>query len=254
MVFLNHTATAIAKAMRQLLVTLTSNLLKSPSEDYIEAVKRDAVVLMLDVLFDEHDHLRAKPSLQALTYLLSKDVILPTDLTGTYRPKCLQTSSENPAQAASALLRATLPWFSHRDTSNAAGQFLVTVFRKLIHDVVSHQAILPDSDAFPHKPLWADPLIDHVIEFPGSLQSLRSHLFLELFRSFPQDYIVFLEYLDIRRALGVQRSHTTSGVRNDAPAELVFMALQAGKDAGILREQGRQHYHVVDTRFLMLFR
>ncbi|KAF2085259.1 hypothetical protein K490DRAFT_46993 [Saccharata proteae CBS 121410] len=232
-VFLDRSHLAKPKSVRQILLLLTSVLEKCNAfKPGIEA-RGQALETILQALFEEGDHLRVKPALQALAHFIQKELFQVSEiLNECKRWHSAESSGSN--NAAQSFLVGVMGWVSYPDTAPAAGN-LVSTFLKFGR-IQNVEAITSKN---PSRPLavWVEPLESSVRQNPDAIQNFRSHLFPELFRPVLSDYLEFLVHLRIDDHVGLRLNTTSCASQtDDLQALLLFTALQTGKEMGIVKE------------------
>ena len=210
------------------------------------------------IIFDQDAHSRVKPAFQALDYFLSKDLLPLSELleftklaSGVDKP--VQVVLHNLASVASAncpsgpvrrkpavivadlVLAASLfvsrclQWIGYPDVAPAVGKTIV-----VFYDHIRQQ---PENDNFYYiqngrTPIWVQPVIDSVEQYPETLDAFRQHLFPELFALRVSDIKSLLDTLGLDDFLG--------GALPDsmAKAQFLFSVLQVAKSLGYVRDIG----------------
>lgn len=235
----------MAKSMRQVLITLTSDLkLQLSFSDGAGQIRDESVCCLLGHLFETQDHLRAKPAIQALTYFMAKEVVDIRQLVSLFNTSHLHlypgaaTSRSADASILEDLLQrfytGVFAWVEHNDVSLAAGQLVVEITR---HGLKTHNSTPIGGHA---HPIWAAPALEAIRLKPDSLSNFKHQVFPSLFRSSIANYYSFLQSLNIQSELA-----TGGGAAFDIHSstiidtEVLFTALQIGKAIGLVRESGK---------------
>jgi hypothetical protein len=237
-IYLNFFDKAKPKSMRQVLLVSTAVLSKNTAL-WSSQYPQEAVSRIVDLISRDQNHRKVKPALQALAHFISKGLISVDqliDLSG----KCVQDSEVHVSRAKTGqtLLAKFLIWVLHHDTALAAGHLVAHFLEKG-----------SDSQAFNQEretglPIWAEPFETCIRASPESIQEFRHHVFPNVFRLSFDDYIQFLHHLRMRRYLNAipsseAEANTDYGRPDDAvEISILFAALQAGKDIGMVKDIG----------------
>ncbi|KAF2144155.1 uncharacterized protein K452DRAFT_316890 [Aplosporella prunicola CBS 121167] len=235
-IFLDRVDNSKPKSSRQVLVLLTSLLLKDGTSRAQE-LRDETTLKLFEILFTEGDHSRVKPALQALAHFVQKELMSVDELLTKFDQwrsgrvvLCQQFSGAN--SAPKAFIFGIMNWVSHQDTTPAAGNMICTVLNYGRQQKVE-QMITANAQA----PVWVEPLESTIRRNPDSLHNFKSHVFPDLFKPMLSDYLQFLEYLHLDNHVRLRPSTGQEHEQSDElEASLLFNALQVGKDIGIVVE------------------
>ncbi|KAK7544770.1 putative death-receptor fusion protein-domain-containing protein [Phyllosticta citribraziliensis] len=223
-IYLETFDNAKPKSMRQVLLTFCSLLPKGPDSEEKQVIVGITNTLF-GILFHEADNSKAKQSLQALSYLVQKDVYFVDEL--------IMLADLGRPPTGRAFLSALMEWVAHQDTAQTAGSTICVIL-----DYAKRQKsdlLKPGTDGCP---VWVQPIQESLSKRPGALVNFRSHVFPDLFKSSLSDYLRFLKEMRLESHLGLRSMSTKQG---DMEVSILFTSLQVGKDMGIVQE--------VDYRF-----
>ena len=91
--------------------------------------------------------------------------------------------------------------------------------------------------------MWVEPLEDSIQDSPEAIDEFKHHVFLEIFRLSLDGYLQFLYHLQLDRHLGIKSTihspnPTVFTVNGCLEITLLFAALQAGKELGLVKDVG----------------
>lgn len=225
--YLSHAQGARPKSSRQLLVTLTNALRKYEEED-AASYRRHALEQLTSGLGDFEDPYRAKACAQLLGHLLHKNVLPLQDvLTTTTGPSL--AGNPQPKENLKNLLELLFEWLGKADFGSTIAQ-LVAILLDKHEETVTNAA--EDASELGTQPIWTEPL-EAMAGSEVNLNDLRAHVFPVLFK---RSFIQFAAFLQAQDLAGLEMS-PLKDERSSVPREnLLFAALQAGKDLGIVSE------------------
>jgi hypothetical protein len=230
------------KSMRQILLVLTSVITKDESPRAFE-LRRLAATMFLDIICGRQDRLKVKPALQGLAHLLLRDIVSITQLVQIYGVLLARSSNGTSAASLQTLFRAFLAWIVHHDTSLSAGH--------LIKNFLIQARKLPDYLATAQKgtisPLWIEPVVKTLYEWPDRMQEFKTHVFPHCFLPNVEEYLRFLSYLrfgthvqskgalpEVLRTL----EDEDNGLSESEDFRVLLAAIEAGKELNIVRDNG----------------
>ncbi|KAK7510564.1 putative death-receptor fusion protein-domain-containing protein [Phyllosticta citriasiana] len=223
-IYLETYDNAKPKSMRQVLLTLCSLLPKTPDPEEKQVIIGMTNTLF-GILFHEADNSKAKQSLQALSYLVQKDVYFVDEL--------IMLADLGRPPTGRAFLSGLMEWVAHQDTAQTAGSTICVTL-----DYAKRQnsdLLKPSADGCP---VWVQPIREFLSKRPGALLNFKSHVFPDLFKPSLSDYLRFLKEMRLETHLRLRSMITKEG---DMEISILFTSLQVGKDMGIVQE--------VDYRF-----
>lgn len=217
--------------MRQLLVTLTAALRKSTYSEATQAVKHDALARISPIVFDGTDQTLFKPSLQVLNQLLLKNVYDIDELLQIYNTA---RPTRYPKDIG-GLLENLFDSMHDGDFGSSISQFVSVILDR--YDGAPEVPDLPASEREGGLPVWAWPLSRSIASRSGELNSFRLYLFPVLFNRSATHYKAFLESLGLAQVFG-HSSDSRADFSDNLPIDkaILFAALQAGKESGLVEE------------------
>ncbi|SMY23097.1 unnamed protein product [Zymoseptoria tritici ST99CH_1A5] len=236
-IYLGHAQTVRPKSSRQLMATLTKALQKSTSRDLI-SVKRTITERLVQCLLDFQDPFRARVSAQLLGHLLLKDVATVEDVLAAFQRSSADDSDSGFETKSTRMLVILFQWLGKGDFSSTISQFVSI----LLDQIDASTGSAKSSD----EPLWAGPLARAFGRGAVNLDDMRVHLLPALFKRSFADFQLFL------RMQGLESIGTPDRAGdNGASQELLFAALQTGKEMGLLHETEALHISY-DSNVLLL--
>lgn len=266
LVYLNRSEGTKSKCMRQLLATLLSIILKSTKLSLKTDFRRWMEARFMGTFMGESHMSDLKPTLQALEYMLNKDIIHVSDLLCLYQSRvdaapqtsevgvkfdvCCSAISQNklpqsqlgetmvadpvaiqPGGALKLFIHTMLKWVTHRDLATSAGHLTVMFFRKF-HSQGSVE--LPFYDPSSQLPWWAACVQESVQEQEGALDAYRKYILPGLLKLNLHDDLLILDRLHLRDLLRGE-------ARNDCDLNnlLLFTILRVMKELGLIRDSGK---------------
>ena len=234
-VFLRRSENNKPKPMRQLLLSLVRVLQKNPHEEARHAQTEYAIRRSLAIVTSRTEKLSVKPALQALHYLLTKNLIGGSDI---LRVLAAINVQRNPGLSVT---RRSFPcfepvdlsmpswislgqefvsdifaWLCYPDIAAAVGKLVATFIKSLptLHE--KHQ-----TSSAGGLPLWVTPLQQLLRDQPQTLETIGNHVLPELLSVDYGDTWEFLAMLPFER-IGYD---TTDDVTE---AEIMLCLLSAG--------------------------
>lgn len=218
--YLCHAQNARPKSARQLLVTLTNAVKKAPL-DLQTDLKQRATERLTRSILDFQDPAQAKASAQLLSHLLIKDVVDIESVVqsfGTAQPAEATTFIEI---RTTSFLEMMFGWLGKGDFGSTIAQLIAAVLDKVPAGEPSD------------KPVWASPLEKAYLRDSANVDDLRAHIFPMLFKRSFKDFAAFLQSQGLDLLMQPQNN---SDIAGQSTNELLFAALQTGKELGILLE------------------
>ncbi|GAB7354530.1 hypothetical protein MBLNU459_g4993t2 [Dothideomycetes sp. NU459] len=231
-VFLNQHHALNIKPSRQLMVSLTSVLMKCSDSTTVKNTKTATLNRLMKILVSTTEHVPIRPSLQALAHFSTKKFASIDDL---YNAFCVADESalENtdPNAKLCGLLEATLRWAPFDDFSSSAGLFATIILQSHQHEnqqATQHDLAFNTGRNAP----WTKPILTLLTSDPSCLDNLRHYIFPEIFKRNTSDYISFLECLqvhDILRGTSKSVQHLDNfRMQPDQLEDVLFCALSVG--------------------------
>jgi hypothetical protein len=241
-IYLQRSENAKGKSMRQILLVLTSVITKDESPRALE-LRRLATTTFLDIICGREDRLKVKPALQGLAHFLLRDVVSISQLLELHQRLLARLTKASSPASLQALFSAFLAWIVHHDTSLSAGHliknFLIQARKSL--DYLS----TTQNDTV--SPLWIEPVVSTLQEWPDRMQEFKTHVFPYCFLPNVQEYLRFLSYLHF--SVHVQSSGAipgdlsfhedkSHGMEESDEFKILIAAIEAGKELSLIRDTG----------------
>jgi hypothetical protein len=245
-IYLQRSENSKGKSMRQILLVLTSVIAKDESPRAIE-LRRLAASIFLDIICGRQDRLKVKPALQGLAHLLLRDVVSITQLVEIYEDMLQRSSDDKTAASLSTLFRAFLAWIVHHDTSLSAGH-LIKNFLIQARKLPDYLSVAQNASV---SPLWIEPVVRTLHEWPDRMQEFKTHVFPHCFLPDVNEYLRFLSYLHfgahlqsegaLPSALRTFEGHD-NGLSESEEFRALLAAIEAGKELNMVRDNGQYSY------------
>lgn len=218
--YIYHAQTARPKSARQLLVSLTNSLKKAPPEAQAD-LKRFAIHRLVHCLLDSEDPFRAKASAQLLAHLLNKDGVNIEKVISHFSEGQLADAAATFEINTAAFLELLFGWLGKGDFGSTIAQLIAAVLDKVPAQDVSG------------RPIWVLPLEQAYQRKSGNIDDLRAHVFPMLFKRSYTDFAAFLQSQGLDKLM---QSDDPASTPAEGGEELLFAALQTGKELGMLLE------------------
>lgn len=243
-VYLEKSDTAKGKSVRQVLITLTSVLLRNQNERAFEIQER-AIVNLIDIICQRQDRVKVKPALQALAHFLQKDVATIPKLVDAYSRALGQPTGSSAGEASvQSLFTTFLSWVVHHDTSLSAGHLIKNFLTQVRRTAYQDASNTNQKVAY----VWIKPVVNSLHQWPDRIQEFKTHVFPHCFLPDVEEYIHFLSYLHFsRHVVSTNPMPQELGVYNEEKNELkdfeefriLLASLQTGKELGIIKDVGK---------------
>ena len=233
--------------MRQVLVALSSYVKGRLDSDPESVQQRDhAITNALEVVFRSREHIKVKPALQAVGEFLARSVITLPHLLEHFTSLSLEKDAPGDSSctngAMSTFLLGIFSWVNHSDVALASGQLSLQVLKQYL----MNNAHIGSSPKSRRAPIWASPVITSVERNPECLRNFRNAIFPRIFRLSTHDFFDFLRSMRAFKHIpAYSLPHDSEVVLpddasvSDIDIELLFCALQTGKELGIVKETGK---------------
>lgn len=247
-VFIERSDHSIPKSMRQVLTSLT-NFLKAQfhAASTGHEVSGRAIQDLLQIVFADRDHIKVKPALQALTEFLAKELASLSYILATFEDHYMdggrpENGHPQMERRLSEFLVGVFSWVCYNDIALAAGQLSTQIMEQytkcLAKDGLSQGENSP--------PVWSAPILSIIRRKPDSLSNFRNTVFPSLFKLSSRSVFNFLQSMDTFKHLELRTPidpkvsflEEEDAGSSDAKTELLFCALQTGKELGIVKETG----------------
>lgn len=219
--------------MRQVL-DLTAILISSNPDKSKAIVIKEAILKRIATAISHRaSQSFVKPAFKSLEVFLGKKSFTSVEILNSYAAMVSgeystfsDIHSTPEAGDFDALVSAAFDWMSPPDVSPAAGKFLVTLFLDL-------QKSYATSEKLRHASLWQSWILRGLLDYPDSLENIKNHLFLPLFKLDRNASIEFLREL-------TKQADFSSGVTGDLSenATLLLAAIEMGKKSGLVEDAG----------------
>ena len=244
-IYLQRSNETKGKSMRQMLLVLTSIITKDQSVRATQ-LREEATLCFLEIICEREDRMKVKPALQGLAHFLLKEVVSIPDLVNLFSKQSKHSSSisGNPVNTQRVFL-SFLAWVVHHDTALSAGH--------LIKNFLIQARRSPDywkEEADGKKiPLWIEPVVDTLKEWPDRIQEFKTHVFPHCFLPNIAEYTRFLAYLRFELYVphdgGLpeelsQSSECASSLDRDMEFRFLLAAIATGKELTILKDTGKR--------------
>jgi hypothetical protein len=243
-IYLQRSGDAKGKSMRQLLLVLTGIIIKNQNQRADELRKR-ATASFLDIICEREDRVKVKPALQGLAHFLLRDVVSIAELVELFDDLLKRSSDGFPELVTSqTVFKAFLAWVVHHDTSLSAGHlvknFLIQARRILDYNNQT------DSDTI--SPLWIEPVVQTLHDWPDRIQEIRTHVFPHCFLPNISEYTRFLAYLHfdvhVSHKGKLPEQFQSSGQVNSLlegaeEFRILLAAIATGKELTIVKDSGK---------------
>lgn len=238
--YIRHAHFVPPKSSRQLLNSLSLLLRSVPqSHELLERSDRVAKPLIIGLKTSD-DYGRAKWCVLALSNFLTKDVL---SIHAILEAMPIHTAEPGLSGKLEQLFAILFDWLSKGDFGSTIARLVSVILDQLSHRHVT------DHESNYDTPMWANALQESAGAHGNNVAKLKTHLFPTLFKRDSQDFVSFLERLNIGQlrpnqpdaVLGtISRSSTTD-------RELLFASLRAGKDIGMLYETDEDELTLEDS-------
>jgi hypothetical protein len=226
--------------MKQLLTTLTNALRKSRG-DKLDIRKQAILRPLLSGLTTHGESQKAKSCAQLLGSLLSREVVGIQELLNMYSEQPEAGRATNNRVLFQQFLRELFQWLSDGDFGATVAQLASTLVDK-------YESVDDEPNPNPTEVLWSGPLNDALICGTVKTDDLKAHILPVLFKRRFSDFVLFLESHGLRSLwndIRLAESKSASMDRKDEH-DLLYAALQAGKEIGFLCET--EHDQVIQTQ------
>lgn len=253
-IYLQRSVNTKGKSMKQLLVILTSVVIRDQSSRALE-LRDQAAASFLDVICQRQDRTTVKPALQGLAHFLLKDFVSIEQLVRLHGDLLKSSTGEqSESSTARTLFKAFLAWVVHHDTSLSAGH-LVKNFLLQARRLPNYATLTDDAGI---SPLWIEPVVQTLQDWPDRIQELRTHVFPHCFLPNIDEYLRFLSYLHFDKHVRSKGplpeqlrtySHLFNGLLGSEEFKILLAAIGSGKELTIVRDNGK--YLVARMRLMM---
>lgn len=240
-IYLEKSDSAKGKSVRQVLVTLTSILLRNQNQRAFE-LQDWAISNLIDIICNRQDRVKVKPALQGLAHFLQKDVATIPRLVEVLAKSTGEASTKGPS--VQSLFAMFLSWIVHHDTSLSAGHLVKNFLAQLRRTSYQHSARIGESVAS----VWIEPVVDCLHQWPDRIQEFKTHVFPHCFLPNVEEYVHFLSYLHFPRHVDSRRPFPVEvNAYNSQPNDLedfeefriLLASIGTGKELGIIKDIGK---------------
>lgn len=229
-VFLNQQHSLNIKPSRQLMASLVSVLIKCSDSINAKAAKITTLNRLVGILCSTTENVPIRPALQALAHFSTKKFASIDDLYAAY---CIANDAHSSSAELDARLRSllelTLHWAPFDDFASSVGLLASAILQSYQrqHTQAQEELVFHCGRSAP----WADVIVRILAANPASLDNLRHYVFPELFKHEPQDYVAFLERLQLHRIFGDNTQEDQATANPFPPKQLedvLFCAMSVG--------------------------
>jgi hypothetical protein len=244
-IYLEKSDGAKGKSVRQVLVTLTSILLRNQTPRAFE-LQEWAIAILVDITCQRQDRVKVKPALQGLAHFLQKDIATIPRLIAIHA-KILGRSPEASAGGPDVqpLFSTLLSWIVHHDTSLSAGHVIKNFLAQLRRTSYQDPSTVYDSVTS----VWMKPVVECLHQWPDRIQEFKTHVFPHCFLPNVDEYVHFLSYLHFPRHVeskGVIPQELSVYIAEKNTLEdfeefrILLASIQTGKELGLLKDTGKR--------------
>ncbi|KAM0701622.1 hypothetical protein Q7P35_010530 [Cladosporium inversicolor] len=238
--YLDQSPNARPKSSKSLLGSLSNVLRKCEGASWVKETKTELALQLVTAVSAREMQRDSKAYLLLFTHFLSKDII-SLNLVLSQVP--VAASAQQIVNNAETLLYWVFQWITRGDLGSILGQLIGVIMDNL--DKTSPGSVVSSSNELP-VPIWSGPLNETLGRDLENTEAYRSHIFPVLFkRSLPQ-YVAFLKQLGLDQ-LFTSAQNTT----HDNSEEILYAALQTGKQLGLIEETTGEHIVYDATRVLV---
>ncbi|KAL5444724.1 hypothetical protein PMIN07_003330 [Paraphaeosphaeria minitans] len=240
-IYLEKSDGAKGKSVRQVLVTLTSILLRNQSPRAFE-LQEWAIFNLVDIICLRKDRSKVKPALQGLAHFIQKDIATIPRLMAIHANIVGNTSGSSIAGPdIQPLFSALLAWIVHHDTSLSAGHVVKNFLAQLRRTSHQDPSTVYDSVAS----VWMKPVVECLHQWPDRIQEVKTHVFPHCFLPNVEEYVHFLSYLHFSRHVDSKGPIPEAlsaylieiNVLDDFEEfRILLAAIQTGKELGVLKD------------------
>lgn len=242
-IYLNRYETFKSSTTKQILTSLVGLLSNSPSNVQISGHRLTATRKLLEILVQSKDHVKAKPALLALSFLISKSIIKPRVVVAAFQNIHYPVATELNLLALERFLSTILKWVSFSDVAATAGGFIPLFLRRLEDD--------GDARDFSEGIIWVQPLVRFASMTPEKLITIKHYLLPGLFRLDVRHLLQYLQQLGLEERIGLRegppRELQESFGSFTVPLRplnldiLLSSSLQVGKEQGLIDFSGTSY-------------
>jgi hypothetical protein len=242
-IFLDRANSTKGKTMRQFLGTLISML--QDSEVLVKKmVSQTALSKVLRNLHEESSQGIVKSSLYAFGFVMSKGLVPMDEVLDAFQDKMYSGNASSSTSArieqVKLVYRVLFDWAQYPELAPVAGQASCNFSRQL-RKITSNE--LDGGSTVNLASLWILPLLQNLRANAGALQSFQFYVFPELFAMNISDYYKFLCSLDLHAYISNDTAFgkTKRSQCEEADSNILFAALQIGKETGLVLDSGQFH-------------
>jgi hypothetical protein len=238
--YISRSENGKSKVLKSLLAILLS-LLSDCDGTAKDGILVDTTSKLRIVLSGQMGQGGVKASLLALRVLLTKKVISLWQALDVFSVPSVNGNAENLRRVEDAV-QQLLQWSRFHDLAPTAGQTFSTLWQLILQE-----RNLQSSDV-----LWITPLTSVLKDNPHSIPVFQTNLFPSLFAADTKDYCRFLFSLGLEKQFGTvgpPRSLGPDTGEDEVETTILFAALQAGKEHGLVLEYGKLEHLPTSTGF-----
>lgn len=216
------------RSMKLVLDLVPKLLRKNPDHEIARSAKRVVLDSLVSIIVGKSSKPLAKSAIKALDHFLTKSIFTLEEIRVTYvsllREKC---PSDN-LQVWRSFVAELFHWMRLHFVCPTAGRFIMTLYRYLQRDS-SEKAVDFSIE------VWHQWLLEALSNEPSLLESIKTYIFLPLFKVDRGEALQFLKRMNEHEAISASAS-----IDLNLPALLQLAALETGKRVGLVEEPGKK--------------
>jgi hypothetical protein len=141
------------------------------------------------------------------------------------------------------MFQTFLSWIVHHDTSLSAGHLV----KNFLIQARSIPDYLADAQSGNVAPMWIEPVVSTLHEWPDRVQEFKTHVFPHCFLPNIEEYLRFLSYMRFSHHVKVSGGlpepldslrDQRNGLDTTEEFRILLAAIEAGKELNIVRDTG----------------
>jgi hypothetical protein len=218
-------------------------LRKCEGASWVNDTKTELALQLVTAVSAKEMQRDSKAYLLLFTHFLSKSIISLSLVLSQVSVAALAQQITNNAET---LLSWVFQWITRGDLGSILGQLIGVIMDNLDKDSSgSAKSVITSNDGL-LVPIWSGPLNETLGRDLENTEAYRSHIFPVLFkRSLPQ-YVAFLKQLGLEQLFASVQS-----TAHDKSEEILYAALQTGKQLGLIEETTGEHIVYDSNRVLV---
>jgi hypothetical protein len=226
--YLDQSPNARPKSSKSLLGSLSGVLRKCEGAPWVKDTKTGLASQLVTAVSAKEMQRDSKAYLLLFAHFLSKNII-SLDLILSQVPLVQQINQ--PKDNAETLLSWIFQWITRGDLGSLLGQLIGVVMDDLDKNSPASTSSNITSNGELPIPIWSRPLNETLAKDLENTEAYRAHIFPVLFkRSLPQ-YVAFLDQSGFKETFTSAQDN-----QDDSSQEILYAALQTGKQLGLIEE------------------